>query len=64
MAKTTGTVAVATLGAGRDIGGTCEDHRHFALDQVGRQFREAIKLTVRPAEFDRHVLAVDVAGFV
>ena len=51
-------------GADRNIGGTCEDHRHFALHQVGRQFREAIKLTIRPAEFDRNILAVDVASFV
>jgi hypothetical protein len=51
-------------GAGRDIGGAAEDHRHFALDQIGQQFREPIKLAVRPAEFDRNILAVDVASFV
>ena len=37
---------------------------HFALDQFGRQFRESIELTVCPAEFNRNVLAVNVARFV
>jgi hypothetical protein len=42
----------------------CEENRHFALDQFGRQFRKSIELAVGPAEFDRNILAVNVARFV
>jgi hypothetical protein len=50
--------------AGRDVGGTCKEYGHFALDQFGRQFRESIELAVCPAEFNRDVLAINVARFV
>jgi hypothetical protein len=42
----------------------CGDDRHPAADQIGRQFRQPIVLILRPAVLDRHVLALDVAGFV
>jgi hypothetical protein len=32
-------------------------------DQISRQFRQPIVLILRPAILDRHVLALDVAGF-
>src|SRR5262249_30169974 len=50
--------------AGRNVGSTCKEDRHFALDQFGRQFRESIELAVCPAEFNRNVLAVNVTCFV
>jgi hypothetical protein len=34
-----------------------------ALDQVRRQFRQAIILSVRPTKFERDVLALDIASF-
>ena len=33
-------------------------------DQIGRQCRQPIVLIFRPAVFDRHVFALDVAGFL
>ena len=42
----------------------CDDHGHLAAHQLGRQRRQPIVLTFRPAEFDRDVLALDVAGFL
>ena len=33
-------------------------------NQIGRQRRQSIVVTFRPAVFDRHVLALDEAGFV
>jgi hypothetical protein len=47
---------------GRRTGGR-DDDRHAAAGQVGRQFRQAVILSGSPAEFDRHVLAVDKARF-
>ena len=41
----------------------CGDDGHPAADQIGRQFRQSIVLTLCPAVFDRDVLAFDVAGF-
>ena len=43
--------------AGRD------NHGHLAANQIGRQCRQSIVLALRPAIFDRHVPALDVAGF-
>jgi len=34
------------------------------LDQIVRQRRQSINLALRPAVFDRHVLAVDITGFL
>ena len=40
------------------------DHGHLTANQIGRQRRQAIVLTLRPAVFDRHVLALDIAGLL
>src|SRR5262249_7880229 len=36
---------------------------HLTTDQIGRQWRQSIVLTVRPPIFDRHVAAFDITGF-
>ena len=63
--KTIGIVVVAALAAsaGR-IAAERSDNGHVTADQVGHQRRQAIELALRPTVFDRHVLALDVAGFV
>jgi hypothetical protein len=40
------------------------DHGYAAADQIGRERRQPINLIFRPAVFDRHVLALDIAGFL
>src|SRR5262249_43538954 len=40
----------------------CDDS-HWAAYKIGRQFRQSIKVIVRPAVFDRDVAALGVAGF-
>src|SRR3954452_8987168 len=35
----------------------------MAVDQVGRKLRQEPRLTIRPASFDRHVVARHVTGF-
>src|SRR6267378_1258604 len=37
------------------------NHSHLTVNQVGRQCRQSIILAVRPAIFDRHVLALDIS---
>ena len=39
------------------------NHGHLTANQIGRQCRQSIVLTLRPAIFDRHVAAFDIAGF-
>ena len=39
-----------------------DDHGHLAAHQIGRQRRQSIVLAVRPAVFDRDVLALDITG--
>ena len=39
------------------------DHGHTTADQVSHQRRQAIVLALQPVVLDRHVLALDVAGF-
>src|SRR5262245_36855664 len=48
----------------RNVGSTCKEDGHFALNQVGRQFRESTQLAVCPAEFNRDVPTGNVAHFV
>ena len=48
---------------GRRDGTGRDDHGHLPANQIGRQRRQPIILTVRPAVFDRDVLALDIAGF-
>ena len=39
------------------------NHGHLTTNQIGRQRRQSIVLALRPAIFDRHVPALDIAGF-
>jgi hypothetical protein len=39
------------------------DH-HLTGDEFGYHSRQSIELALRPAEFDRDILAFDIAGFV
>jgi hypothetical protein len=41
-----------------------DDDGDATTDQIRRQFRQLTVFIVRPAVFDRHVLAFDIAGFV
>ena len=57
-------------GCGRRLGGKCrgsapgcDDHVHLPANQIGRQRRQSIILTLGPAVLDRHVAALDIAGF-
>ena len=63
MLKTIGMVVVAALAASAAACCRRGDDGDPTADQVGRQFRQAIVVIVRPAVFDRHVAALDVAGF-
>ena len=38
------------------------DHSDPPTNQIGRQHRQSIDLTLRPAVFNRHVLTLDIAG--
>src|SRR6516162_3762508 len=40
-----------------------DDHRHRTADQISDQRRQAVKVILRRAVFDRDVLTLDVAGF-
>ena len=59
-----GIVAVAAFAAsaaGMNAGRS--NHGHLTTNQIGRQSRQSIVLALRPAVFDRHVPALDIAGF-
>ena len=55
---------VADLAASTAGGASRDDHGDLAANQIGRQLRQSIELTLRPAVFDRHVLALDIAGIL
>jgi hypothetical protein len=40
------------------------EHRNAAADEIGCKRGQPIILILRPAVFDRHVLALDIAGFL
>src|SRR5262249_8775850 len=40
---------------------SCDDHGHFIADEISGQRPIPLDLTIRPAEYHRHVLALDVA---
>jgi hypothetical protein len=40
------------------------DHCYAAADEIGGKRRQPIGLALRPAVFNRHVLALDIAGFL
>src|SRR5262249_55543203 len=55
---------------GRCLGRQCRrsatrrgNHGYLTTDEIGRQWPQSIVLAVRPAIFDRHVAAFDIAGF-
>ena len=63
--KTMGIVAVAALAASAADGASAsDDHGDPSANQIGRQLRQSIELILGPAVFDRHVLALDIAGFL
>src|SRR5215475_8939124 len=39
------------------------DHRHLTAYQIGCEVGQSVSLVLRPAILDRHILALDVAGF-
>src|SRR5262249_27025581 len=50
---------------GRAHGGIlANDRGPLPVYQISRECREPIELILRPAEFDRHVMAVDEPGFL
>jgi hypothetical protein len=36
---------------------------NLTADQISRHFRQAINIVLRPAKFDRHVAALEIAAF-
>jgi hypothetical protein len=41
-----------------------DDHAHLTTYQLSRHHRHSVVLPPRPAEFDRHILPLDIAGFL
>ena len=63
--KTIGIVVVAALAASAAaLPAGRGDNGHATADEVGHERRQAIVLALQPVVLDRHVLALDVAGFV
>jgi len=52
-----------SLGCERRWDSACGNHRDAAVNQIGRQFRQAMILIVGPAVLDGNVLALDEARF-
>jgi hypothetical protein len=50
------------LGRKRCNTGARDDHGDPSANQFGRQLRQPVVLTLRPAVFDRYGLALDIAG--
>ena len=48
----------------RIVAAGCSDHGHLTLNEFGRQRRQSIRPPLRPAIFDRDVLAFDIAGLI
>ena len=63
IVKTIGMVVVAAFAASAAGGAGRGNHGHLTANQIGRQRRQSIVLVLRPAIFDRHVPALDIAGF-
>jgi hypothetical protein len=62
--NTIGIVAVAPLGGQDRVGASGGgDHRHFAVDQIGCQRRQSIRIILRKTVFDHDVPAFGVARF-
>ena len=47
----------------RAVGRASDDRQTFAPNQIGRQCLKPLGVTIRPAIFDRDILAFDVASF-
>ena len=63
--KTIGIVVVAALAASAaGVAAGRGDNGHVAADEIGHERRQAIVLALQPVVLHRHVLALDVAGFV
>ena len=62
--KTMGIVVVAALAANAERTSGRDDHGDLSANQIGRQRRQPIDLILGPAVFDRHVLALDIAGLL
>src|SRR5262249_9881630 len=64
-AKTMGIVVVAALAANATAGPplvVIGDQPNPSANQLGRQRRQPVHLILGPAVFDRHILALDIAG--
>src|SRR5215471_2042099 len=55
------TMGVVVIAPSRRIG---DQYRHPTINQLKRDYRHSIVLPLRPAVFDRYVLALDIAGFL
>ena len=62
--KTMGIVVVAALAANAAAVLERGDHGDLPANQIGRQRRQSIDLIFGPAVYDRHVLALDIAGLL
>ena len=63
LTNTIGMVEVAAWTA-RMVCIWADDHGHLPLRQIRRECRQPIELVLRPAKFDRDVVAVDEPGFL
>jgi len=50
-------------GESRGYAARRRDDGHRPVYEIGRQFRQPIVIAVGPTVFDRHVAALDIAGF-
>ena len=57
-----GNRAGCSLGGHRRLA-VCGNHGDLTANQIGRQCRQTIVVTLGPAVFDRHVPTLDIAGF-
>ena len=53
-----------SFGRARDDGAGRGDHGNLPADQVGQQGRQPVVSAFQPVILDRHVLTLDVTGFV
>jgi hypothetical protein len=51
-------------GERRIVAAGCGDHGYLTSNEIGRERRQPIQSSLRPAVFDRDVLALDITGLV
>ena len=51
------------LGCNRRGGACCSNHRDLTGNQICHHRRQTVILTLRPAIFDRHIVALNIACF-